>query len=89
MEQKAYFKNKAGSNAVTTQSGTKKDIPRGLSFAIKILHCTHSINTQAEQSWLWISSTWNWEENTSPLYMGDLKLLGLNEYDLKNEMKIV
>ena len=50
MEHKALFKNKAGSNAVTTNSDTKRNIPRGLSFAITFLHSTHSINKRAEQS---------------------------------------
>jgi len=36
MEHKAYFKNKTGSNAVTTHSKTKRNIPGGLSFAITI-----------------------------------------------------
>jgi len=31
-------------------SDTKRNIPRGLSFAITLLHCTHSINKSAEQS---------------------------------------
>jgi len=34
MEHKAYFKNKAGSNAVTTYSHTKRNIPRGLCLEI-------------------------------------------------------
>jgi len=89
MEHKAYFKNKVGSNAVTTHSDTKRNIPRGLSFAITLLHCTHSINKRAEQSWLWISSAWNWEENKPLIEYGWLELLGRNENDLKNEMKIV
>ena len=50
MEHKAYFKNKTGSNAVTTHSDTKRNIPGGLSFAITLLHHTHSINKQAEKS---------------------------------------
>jgi hypothetical protein len=54
-----FFLNKARSNAVTTYSDTKRNIPRGLSFAITLLHSTHSINKRAEQSWLWILSTWN------------------------------
>jgi hypothetical protein len=45
-----FFKNKAGSHAVTTHSDTKRNIPRGLSFAITLLHSTHSINKRAEQS---------------------------------------
>jgi len=44
------FLNKAGSNAVTTHSNTKRNIPRGLSLAITLLHSTHSINKRAEQS---------------------------------------
>jgi len=59
MENKAYFKNKAGSNAVTTHLDTKRNIQSGLAFAITLLDCTHSRNKQAEQSYLWISSTWN------------------------------
>ena len=70
MEHKAYFKNKAGSNAGTTHSDTKRNIPRGLSFDITFLHSTFSINKRAEQSWLWISSTWNLEENKSLILYG-------------------
>ena len=58
----------------------KRNIPRGLSFAITLLHCTHSINKRAEGTERKISHL---------LYMDDLKLLGRNENDLKNEMKIV
>jgi len=44
------LKKKTGSNAVTTHSDTKRNIPRGLSFAITLLHCTYSINKRVEQS---------------------------------------
>ena len=50
MEHKAYFKNKTGSNAVTTHSDTKRNIPGGLSFTIILLHFTYSINKRVEQS---------------------------------------
>ena len=50
MEHKAYFENKTGSNAVTTHSDAKRNIPRALSFAITLLHCTYSINKRVEQS---------------------------------------
>jgi hypothetical protein len=43
------FLNKARNNAVTTHSDTKRNIPRGLSFAFTLLHSTHSINKRAEQ----------------------------------------
>jgi hypothetical protein len=38
MEYKVTFKNKAGSNAVTAYSNMKRNISRGLSFAITLLH---------------------------------------------------
>jgi hypothetical protein len=44
------FLNETGSNAVTTHSDTKRNIPSGLSLAITLLHSTHSINKRAEQS---------------------------------------
>ena len=50
MEHKAYFKNKTGSNAATTHSDTKRNIPGGLSFAIRHLTCTYSINKRVKQS---------------------------------------
>ena len=50
MEHKAYFKNKAASNAVTTHSDMKRNIPRGLSLAITHFQRTHYINKRAEQS---------------------------------------
>ena len=43
-----FFKNNAGSNAVTTHSDTKRNIPRGLSCAITLLHSTHSVDKRAE-----------------------------------------
>ena len=67
------FKNKAGRNAVTTYSDTNRNIPRGLSFAITLLRSTHSINKRPEQSWSWISGTWNWEENKSLIVYGWLE----------------
>jgi len=44
------LRKKAGSNAVTTHSDTKRNIPRGLSLAITLLHRSHSFNKRAEQS---------------------------------------
>jgi len=44
------FLNKPGRNAVTTHSNTKRNIPRGLSLEITLLHSTHSNNKRAEQS---------------------------------------
>jgi hypothetical protein len=34
------------------------------------LYSTHSINKWAKQSWFFISSTWNWEENKSLIVYG-------------------
>ena len=50
MEHKAYFKNKTRNNVVTTYADTKRNIPKGFSFAVTRLHRTHSINKGAEQS---------------------------------------
>jgi len=72
MEKKLFLK-KSRINAITTHLDTKRNIPRGLSFAITLLHSAHSINKRAEQSWLWISSTWNWEENESLAVYGWLE----------------
>ena len=89
MEHKAYFKNKAGSNAVTTHSDTKRNIPRGsfaitlfcialipLTNALKRADCGYQVNGIERK----ISHL---------LYLDDLKLLGRNENDLESEMKIV
>ena len=86
MEFKAYFKNKAGSNAITTHSVTKRNIPRGLPFAVTLLHRTHSINKRDDCGY----QAHGTERKISHLlYMDDLKLLGRNENDSKNEMKVV
>jgi hypothetical protein len=57
MEHNASAENKAGSNAVTSHSDTKRNIPRGLFLAITLLYSNYPINTRDEQRWLWISST--------------------------------
>jgi len=81
MEHNTSFKNKTGSNAVTTHSHTNRNIPWGLSFAITLLYSTYCINTQLNYG--------NEMEVSHLLYMDDLKLLGRNEDDLENEIKIV
>jgi hypothetical protein len=43
MQHKAYFKNKAGSNAVTTYSDTKRNIP--LLFSIALAPLTNELNS--------------------------------------------
>ena len=70
MEHNASFKNKAGSNAVTTHSDTKRNIPSELSFVITLLCSTYSTNQQTEQRSLWISSTQDGEENKSLIVHG-------------------
>ena len=39
MEHKAFFKNKARNKPVTSHSDTKRNIPRGLIFAIIRIFC--------------------------------------------------
>jgi len=82
MQHRASFKNKARSNAVAHHSDTKRNIPRGISFAITHLHSTYSINTRAEQT-----STEG--EKSHLFYMDGLKELGRNENNLENSIKIV
>jgi len=88
MEPKAFFKNKAGSNAATTHSDMKRNIPRGLLpllFYIALIPLTNALN-KADCGYQ-IHGT---ERKISHLlYMDDLKLLGRNENDVKNEIKIV
>jgi hypothetical protein len=50
MEHNAPLENKSGSDALTTHSDMKKNIPRGLSLTINFLYSTYPINIQAEQS---------------------------------------
>jgi hypothetical protein len=87
--QGSFFLNKAGSNAVTTHSDTKRNIPRGLSFAITFFHSTHSINKQLNIVDCGHQVHGTERKISHLLYMDDLKLLGRNENDLKNEIKIV
>ena len=87
MEHKAFFKNKAGSNAVTTHSDTKRNIPRGLSFAITFSLSTHSINKQLNRAVCGYQVHGTERKISHLLYMDDLRLLGRNENDLKNEIK--
>jgi len=86
MEQKAYFKNKTWNNAVTNYSDTNRDIPGALPFAITLsialIPLTNELNgadfghqvrgTECKFSHL--------------LHMEDLKVIGINENELKNEM---
>jgi len=51
----------------------RRGIFQGDSFTITLLHSTHCINKRAGQSWLWISSTWNWEKNKSLIACGWLE----------------
>jgi len=83
MEHKAYFKNKTGSNAFTTHSYTKRNIPRGLSFAITLLYRTHSINEMNRVDYGYQVHGTEWK--ISHIFCtDDLKLLGRNENNLKN-----
>ena len=82
MEHKAYFKKKAGSNAVTTHSDTKRTIP--LLFCITFIPLNELNRADCGYQ------EHGTERKTSHLlYMDDLKLLGRNENDLENEVKIV
>jgi hypothetical protein len=45
---------------LNNNNNNKRNISRGLSFAITLLHSTYPINKRAEQNWVRISNTWNW-----------------------------
>ena len=83
------FKNKAGSNAVTTHSDTKRNIPRELYFVI--IFCIALIPLTNEL----IRADCGYQVHRAEkkishlLYMDELKLSGRNENDLKNGIKIV
>ena len=89
MERKAFFENKAGNNAVKTHSDTKRNIPKGLSllllFCIALIPLTNELN-RADCGYIVHRTE---RKRCYLLYMGDLKLLGRNENNLKNEIKVV
>ena len=62
---RASANNKAGGNAFTAHSDTKRNIPGGIFLAITLLYNTYPIDIWADQNWLRISSTWSWEENVT------------------------
>jgi len=89
MEHKAYFKNKAGSNAGTTYSVRRRtfqgDSRSPLLFWIALIPLTNDLN-RGDCGF----QVYGTERKISHLlYMDDLKLLGRNESDLKNEIIIV
>ena len=89
MEHRAYFKNETGSNAVTTHSDTKRNIP-GDSFSqlilcIALITLTNELN-RADCGYQVHATD---RKISHLLYMDDLNLLGRNENELKNEMEIV
>jgi len=89
MEHKAYFKNKTGSNAVTTHSDTNRNIPGG--SLSPLLFCVAFIPLKIELNRADCGYQVHGTERkiSHLLYMYDLKLLGRNENELKNKMKIV
>ena len=89
IEHKAYFKNKAESNAVTTHSVTKRNIPRGLSFAINFFIALIPLTNELNRAGCGYQVHGTERKLCHLLYMDDLKQLGRNENGLENEMKIV
>ena len=76
MEHKAYFKNKAGSNAVTTHSDMKRNIPRGLSFAILFCIALIPVTNDLNSADCGYQVHGTERKLSHLLYMYDLKLLG-------------
>ena len=82
-------KTKAGNNAVTTHSDKKKNIPRGLSFAITLFITLIPLTNELNGADCGYQVHGTERKISHLLYMDDLKLLGRNESDLENEIKIV
>jgi hypothetical protein len=78
-------KEKAGSNAVTTHSDMKRNVLRGLSFAITLLH--RKLN-RADCGYQ-VHGTERKIRHLMYVYLDYLKKKEKKENDLKNEIKIV
>jgi hypothetical protein len=85
----AFFKKKAGRNAVTSHSDTKRNIPRGLSLAITFCIALIPLTNELNRADCGYQVHGTERKISHLLYTDDLKLLGRNENDLKNEIKIV
>jgi hypothetical protein len=84
-----FNKNKAGSNAVKTHSDTKRIVPRGLSFAITLLIALIPLTNELNRADCGYQVHGTERKIIHLLYKDDLKLLGRNEKDLKNEIQTV
>ena len=84
-----FFFNKAGNNAVTGHSDTKMNIPRGLSFAITFCIALIPLTNELNRADCGYQVPGTERKISHLLYMDDFKLLGRNENDLENEIKIV
>ena len=89
MEHNASLKTKTRRNAVATHLDRKRNIPGRLSFAISLLYSNYSIKNKLNSADCGYPVNGTERKISHLLYMGDLKLLGRNEEDLKNEIKIV
>jgi len=87
MEHNAFFsKNKAESNAVTAHSDTKRNIPKGLPFAITFCIALIPLTNELNRVDCGYQVHGTERKISHLLYMDILKLLGRNENDLKNEI---
>ena len=79
MEHKASF----------IHSDTKRNIPRGLSFAVTFCITLIPLTNETNRADYGYQAHGTERKISHLLYMDDLKLLGRNENDLKNEIKIL
>jgi hypothetical protein len=90
MENKAFLKKTKQEVMQSQPIQIRRGIFQGgLSFTITLLHSTHSINKRANRADCGCQVHGTERKISHLLYMDDLKLLGRNENDLKNEIKIV
>ena len=71
-----FLKNQAGSNAVTTNSDTKRNIPSRLSFAINFCITFISLKNELNRADCGYQVQGTERKISHLLYMDDLKLLG-------------
>ena len=89
MEHKAYFKNKTRNNIFTTHSDTKRNIPKW--FSLPLIVCIAHIPLTKEQNRADFGYQVHGTERkiSHLLSLEDMKLLGRNEFDVKNGITIV
>ena len=89
MEHTASLKNKAGSNAVTINSDTKRNISGDSLSPLLFCVALNPLKTKLNRVDCGYQIHRTEKKISHLLYMDDLKLLGRSEDDLQKEIKVV